>query len=59
LPAVVLWAAARSTPVPGYAAETTEVAFTRAGADGSVMANNGFLGWRSDDQRDGLPPTPA
>jgi len=30
LPAVVLWAAARSTPVPGYAAETTEVAFTKA-----------------------------
>jgi len=55
----VLWAAARATPVPGYAAETTEVAFTRAGADGFVMAKNGFLGWRSDDQRDGLPPTPA
>jgi len=26
----VLWAAARATPVPGYAAETTEVAFTKA-----------------------------
>ena len=41
-PAVVLWAAARSTPAPGYAAETTEVAFTRGGADGSAMAEQRF-----------------
>jgi len=36
LPAVLPCAAARTTPVPGYAAETTEVAFTQGSGDDSA-----------------------
>jgi len=42
-PAVLLCAAARATPVPGYAAETTEVAFTRGLGDDSAPTDANHL----------------